>query len=113
MRGGLSTHLGELSNLSCHATRHSQVVLLAFVRAEEESRQRPGTGAACGGGDASFPCPAEVRCPAGIGLSSDLCGCADSPLTYGVWLTLFTHLRCHRTQFHFCVDRGGVIFSNG
>lgn len=34
----------------------SQVVLLAYVRAEEESRQRPGTGAACGGGEfaASF-----------------------------------------------------------
>lgn len=39
----------------------SQVVLLAYVRAEE-SRQRPGTGAACGGGEFAasfFPCPAE------------------------------------------------------
>lgn len=40
----------------------SQVVLLAYVHAEEESRQRPGTGAACGGGEFAasfFPCPAE------------------------------------------------------
>lgn len=46
----------------------------------------------------------EVRCPAGIGLSSDLClcGCADSPLTYGLWLTLFIHLRCHRTVPFLC-----------
>lgn len=45
-----------------------------------------------------------MRCPAGIGLSSDLClcGCADSPLTYGLWLTLFIHLRCHRTVPFLC-----------